>query len=122
MAAYAGQQQIERVFRGLKEGDGLNWQPLYHWTDSKIRVHFFYCLLGLALLHYVHRQAEAFWPVITIEGLQKELEQIQQFVLLYPAQGAGPYRTATVVSTQSFRQKGLADTLALQQFGSTPPG
>jgi len=122
VAAYAGQQQIERVFRGLKEGDWLNWQPLYHWTDSKIRVHAFYCLLGLSLLHYVHRQAQSFWPSITIEELQKELEQIQQFVLLYPAQGAGPYRTATVVSTQSLIQKGLADTLGLQQFGSTPRG
>src|SRR5579872_6449700 len=101
VAAYAGQQAIEQVFRGLKEGDGLNWQPLYHWTDSKIRVHAFYCLLGLSLLHYVRRQAQRFWPSITIEELQNELEQIQQFVLLYPAQGAGPYRTATVVSTQS---------------------
>jgi transposase len=41
VAAYAGQQAIEQVFRGLKEGDWLNWQPLYHWTDSKIRVHAF---------------------------------------------------------------------------------
>ena len=122
VAAYAGQQAIEQVFRGLKEGDWLNWQPLYHWTDSKIRVHAFYCLLGLSLLHYVRRQAQSFWPSITIEELQKELEQIQQFVLLYPAQGAGPYRTATVVSTQSLIQKGLADTLGLQQFGSTPRG
>jgi hypothetical protein len=122
VAAYAGQQAIEQVFRGLKEGDWLNWQPLYHWTDSKIRVHAFYCLLGLSLLHYVRRQAQSFWPSITIEELQKELEQIQQFVLLYPAQGAGPFRTATVVSTQSLIQKGLADTLGLQQFGSTPRG
>jgi hypothetical protein len=122
VAAYAGQQQIERVFRGLKEGDWINWQPLYHWTDSKIRVHAFYCLLGLSLLHYVHRQAQSFWPSISIEELQNELEQIQQFVLLYPAQGAGPYRTATVLSTQSLIQKGLAETLGLQHLGSTPRG
>jgi transposase len=122
VAAYAGQQAIEQVFRGLKEGDWLNWQPLYHWTDSKIRVHAFYCLLGLSLLHYVRRQAQSFWPSITIEELQNELEQIQQFVLLYPAQGAGPYRTATMVSTQNLIQKGLAETLGLQQFGSTPRG
>ena len=122
VAAYAGQQQIERVFRGLKEGDWINWQPLYHWTDSKIRVHAFYCLLGLSLLHYVHRQAQSFWPSISIEELQNELEQIQQLVLLYPAQGAGPYRTATVLSTQSLIQKGLAETLGLQHLGSTPRG
>ena len=122
VAAYAGQQAIEQVSRGLQEGDGLKWQPLYHWTDSKIRVHAFSCLLGLSLLHYVHRQGQSFWPSITVEELQKELEQIQQFVLLYPAQGPGPYRTATILSTQSLIQKGLAETLGLQQFGSTPRG
>jgi transposase len=122
VSAYAGQQALEQVFRGLKEGNWLSWQPLYHWTDSKIRVHAFYCLLGLSLLHYVHRQAQSFWPSITVEKLQEELEQIQQFVLLYPAQGAGPYRTATVTSTQSLIQKGLTETLGLQQLGTTPSG
>ena len=122
VAASAGQQQMERVFRGLKEGDWLNWQPLHHGTESKIRVHAFYCLLGLSLLHDVHRQAQCFWTSITIEKLQEELEQIQQFVLLYRAQGAGPYRIATVISTQNLIQKGLTKTLGLQQLGSTPRG
>jgi hypothetical protein len=85
-------------------------------------VHAFYCLLGLSLLHYVHRQAQSFWPSITVEKLQEKLEQIQQFVLLYPAQGAGPYRTATVTSTRSLIQKGLTETLGLQQLGNTPSG
>jgi transposase len=116
VAAYASQQELEQVFRGLKEGDWLNWQPLHHWTDSKIRVHAFYCLLGLSLLHYVLRQAQAFWPQLTVERLQEELEQIQQFVLLYPALGGGPHRTATVLATQSLVQKGLVDTLGLDQL------
>ena len=120
--AYSGQQEIERVFRGLKEGDWLNWQPMYHWTDSKIRVHAFYCMLGLSLLHYVHRQAQSFWPQITMEKLQDELQQIQQFVLLYPPQGGGPCRTATVVSSQSLIQKGLAETLGLDRLSSTARG
>ena len=50
---------------------------VYHWTDSKIRVHSFYCLLGLSLLHYVLRQAEAFRLQLTVEKLQEELEQVQ---------------------------------------------
>jgi transposase len=54
-AAYAGQQQVEQVFRGLKDGEWLGWSPMHHWTDSKIRVHAFYCMLGLSLLQYVHR-------------------------------------------------------------------
>jgi hypothetical protein len=36
---YSGQQEVERVFRGLKDGDWLGWGPMYHWTDRKIRIH-----------------------------------------------------------------------------------
>jgi transposase len=35
VAAYSGQQRIETVFRGFKDGDWLGWGPMYHWTDSK---------------------------------------------------------------------------------------
>jgi hypothetical protein len=116
VAACAGQHELEQVFRGLKAGDLLNWQPMYHWTDSEIHVHAFYCLLGLSLLHYVLRQAQTFWPQLTVEKLQEELGEIQQFVLLYPALGGGPPRTATVLTTQSLVQKGLIETLGLQQL------
>jgi transposase len=119
VVAYSGQQKIEQVFRGLKEGDWLRWGPMHHWTDSKIRVHAFYCLLGISLLGYVLRQAQQVWPQITMEKLQEELEQICQTVLLYPAQGTGPCRTATVLSTESLIQKSLAEALGLDKLCST---
>src|SRR5205823_10952023 len=53
VAGYAGQQQVERVFRGLKDGEWLAWGPMHHWTDRKIRIHAFYCMLGISLLQYV---------------------------------------------------------------------
>lgn len=114
---YLGQQRIERVFRGLKEGDWLRWGPMYHWTDSKIRVHAFYCLLGISLLQSIHRQAQMAWPGISMEKLIDELGQIQQYQLLYSAQGSkGPGRVATVLSKQSIPQHLLADSLGLDQL------
>ena len=65
ITAYSGQQHIEQVFRGLKDGDWLGWGPMYHWTDQKIRIHAFYCMLGISLLQYVRRQAEPAWPGIS---------------------------------------------------------
>ena len=124
VAGYSGQQQIERVFRGLKQGDWLGWEPMYHWTDRKIRIHAFYCLLGISLLHYVHRQAQAAWADLSVEQLLAELEQIKQFVLLYPPQGEkGPPRTAYVLSQQTLAQQALVKTLGLEQWHrSTPRG
>jgi transposase len=119
VAGYSGQQSIERVFRGLKDGQWLGWDPMYHWTDRKIRIHAFYCMLGISLLQYVHQQAKAGWADLSVEQLLEELEQIKQFVLLYPPQGEkGPPRTAYVLSQQSLAQQALVKTLGLAAMAS----
>ncbi len=124
VAGYAGQQSIERVFRGLKDGEWIGWDPMHHWTDRKIRIHAFYCMLGISLLHHVHQQAQAGWADLSIEQLLGELDAIKQFVLLYPPQGEkGPARTAYVLSQQTLAQQALVKTLGLQQLHrSTPRG
>ena len=124
VAGYSGQQAIERVFRGLKDGDWLSWDPMHHWTDRKIRIHAFYCMLGISLLHHVHKQAQAGWADLSMEQLLEELEQIKQFVLLYPPQGEkGPARTAYVLSQQTLAQQALVKTLGLERLHrSTPRG
>lgn len=114
---YSDQQQIEQVFRGLKDGDWLGWGPMYHWTDRKIRIHAFYCMLGISLLQYVHKQAQEAWSGISVEQLLEELRQVQQFILLYPPQGQkGPNRVATVLSKQTLPQQALCKTLRLDQL------
>jgi transposase len=123
ITAYSGQQYIEQVFRGLKDGDWLGWGPMYHWTDQKIRVHAFYCMLGISLLQYVRRQAVEAWPGLSTEELKEQLRQIQKYTLLYPPQGEkGPNRVATVLSKQSLTQQRLAQVLGLDQLGSTQRG
>lgn len=32
---------------------------MYHWTDQKIRVPAFYCMLGISLLQYMHRSLKS---------------------------------------------------------------
>lgn len=123
VAGYSGQQSIERVFRGLKDGDWLGWGPMYHWTNQKIRVHAFYCMLGISLLQYIRKQAELAWPGLTIEQLLEQLQQIEQYTLLYPPQGdKGPNRVATVLSKQTLAQQRLAEELGLDQLCSAPRG
>jgi transposase len=123
VSGYSGQQQIERVFRGLKDGDWLGWGPMYHWTDSKIRVHAFYCMLGISLLQYVHRQSQTAWPDLTVEQLLEQLTPMQQFILLYPPLGdKGPNRVATVLSKQTLVQQALAHSLGLDELCSTQRG
>ena len=120
-AGYGGQQHIERVFRGLKDGHWLGWGPMFHWTDRKIRIHAFYCMLGISLLQYLHKQAEAAWSGVTLEELIDQLKEIRQIVLLYPPQGdKGPNRSATVLAKQSLAQQELAKGLGLDLLFENP--
>jgi transposase len=123
VTAYGGQQQLEQVFRGLKDGDWLGWGPMHHWTDSKIRIHAFYCMLGISLLKYVQHEAQAAWPGVSVEQLLDELRGIHQVVLLYPPQGEkGPCRTASVLSKHTLPQQLLVSALGLDTLRITPHG
>src|SRR5260370_29322843 len=86
------------------------------------RIHAFYCLLGISLLQFVHKQAQAAWADLSIEQLLEELEQIKQFVLLYPPQGEkGSPRTASVLSQQTLTQQALVKTLGLERWHRRTP-
>lgn len=123
VVGYSGQQQIERVFRGLKEGDWLGWGPMYHWTDQKIRVHAFYCMLGISLLQYIYKKAQTAWAGLSMEQLLEELRQIQQFALLYPPQSEnGLNRVALVLSKQTLAQQSLAKELGLDTLRAPKEG
>lgn len=119
--AYSGQQQVEQVFRGLKDGDWLGWGPMYHWTDDKIHIHAFYCMLGISLLQYLHKQSQSAWPGLSMEEMLHELRQIRQYLLLYPRQGEkGPPRTAVIQPTGTFPQQQLARVLGLNELSPGP--
>ncbi|MFO0795585.1 MAG: hypothetical protein U0586_16155 [Candidatus Brocadiaceae bacterium] len=57
--AYYGQSKIEHAFKNLKNPYHLALKPQFHWTDQKIRVHFFICVLGYLLSSIVWHEAKA---------------------------------------------------------------
>jgi transposase len=57
ITAYRGQSRVERAFRQLKDPTHLALRPQFHWTDQKIRVHTFICVLALLLARLLERQA-----------------------------------------------------------------
>ncbi len=57
VAAYRSQSEVESGFRQLKDPHVVSFSPMHHWTDSKIRVHVFYCVLALAIAHLMRREA-----------------------------------------------------------------
>lgn len=57
ITAYWGQANIEYVFKNMKNPFHLAWRPQYHWTDQKIEVHGFICLVAFLLVMVTFKQA-----------------------------------------------------------------
>lgn len=52
--AYRGQSDVEESFKILKDPFHLALRPQHHWTDQKIEVHAFCCVLAYLLVRLIH--------------------------------------------------------------------
>jgi transposase len=109
--AYRSQSHVEDAFRAMKDPHFLSWEPMFHWTDSKIRVHAFYCVLALTLASLLQRQAAQNGITLSIKALFEALNGIQEVVNLYPATGEAGSRgrphTQTTLSEMNPTQQAL---------------
>jgi hypothetical protein len=129
VAGYGGQQSIERVFRGLKDGKWLGWDPMYHWTDRKIRIHAFYCMLGISLLQYVHQQAKAAWADLSVEQLLEGTgadQTVRSALSASGRKGAAPHRLCALAADSGPTSLGQdsrawSDGIVVPHVGKTTP-
>lgn len=56
--AYRGQAKVEYAFRNLKNPHHQAIRPQYHWTDQKIAVHVFICIIGYLLTVAAYQKAK----------------------------------------------------------------
>ncbi len=81
--AYHGQAAVEAVFAHLKDPVHMALRPQYHWTDQKLHVHVFTCVLGYllaSLLHLRARRADA--PYASIESLLNALGRVRRSMIV----------------------------------------
>lgn len=81
--AYHGQAAVEAVFAHLKDPVHLALRPQHHWTDQKLHVHVFTCVLGFllaSLLHLRARRANA--PYASIESLLDALGRVRRAMIV----------------------------------------
>ena len=81
--AYRGQHHIEEAFKRMKNPHFVSWRPLHHWTDQKIRVHAFYCVLALLLSSLLRRTLAQKGIEASIVKILSTLSNIKEVVLLY---------------------------------------
>jgi transposase len=76
--AYCGQSHVERVFKHLKNPYHHAVRPQYHWTDQKIRVHTFICVMGLLLSQLLWKKARDLGYSMSVEDLLDSLTTIRK--------------------------------------------
>lgn len=80
--AYHGQAHVEEAFKRMKDPHCLSWWPQNHWTDSKIRVHAFYCVLALLMSSLLWRQAHRQGLALSLPALLADLKEIRQVAVI----------------------------------------
>ncbi|MDE2282489.1 MAG: hypothetical protein KGJ92_06945, partial [Actinomycetales bacterium] len=115
ITAYRSQWEVEAGFRQLKDHDYIAVAPMFHWTDQKIAVHLFSCVLALSVLRLMTREVARAGLALSTGEIMRELAGIQETVLLYPSTGGRP-RARRVLTEMDPLQERLFEILDLEAF------
>lgn len=113
--AYRSQYKLEDLFKRLKDPFTVSWWPLFHWTDQKIRVHAFYCVLGLLLLTLLQRQLAHIGIELPMPRMIKRLREIQDTTQVVRGDDGGIAVTTTLTKMDSEQQR-IFNALDLGRF------
>ncbi|HEY5187015.1 MAG TPA: IS1634 family transposase [Actinomycetes bacterium] len=116
VAGYRSQNDVESGFRQLKDPHVVGFSPMFHWTESKIRVHVFYCVLALAVAHLIRRQAHQSGLDLSVRQLLANLGGIQETVLLYPTGNKGRPRAQRILTDTNPTQARLFELFNLDKY------
>ena len=106
--AYRGLSKIEDAFKDMKNTEFLHWQPMFHWTDQKVRVHAFYCVLALTLASLLRLKLNNAGLNITIDEMLTQLQNIYQVAVIYP-----DHKPKITISRLNNQQKRILKALDL---------
>jgi transposase len=80
---YRGKAKIEDDFKRMKSPIMICIEPVFHWTDQKIRVHAFSCVLALMLLLLLKRKLLMAGVKLSLERVIEELSDVQLSVIKF---------------------------------------
>jgi transposase len=90
---YRSQEEAEADFRQMKDPKVVSFSPRYHFTDHKIRVHVFCCVLALMAARLMVREADHAGLHLSVRKLLDTLAGIEETLLLYEGERGRPRDT-----------------------------
>jgi transposase len=111
--AYTDRNEVERLFGEMNDPATVPFRPVRHWTDQKIVVHAFICILGLLLLKLLQLKLKQQGISLSLELIKDELSDIR--LGLWVARSGKLFR---IMSDLSKLQTKMFDILSLQNVAS----
>jgi transposase len=114
--AYRSQSHVEAAFRRMKDPRFLTFRPTYHWTDQKLQVHAFYCVLALMIMSLLRRKLALAGIPMSIKRIAERLQEIQEVVNIYPTPKGAQPRIQTTLSQCDAEQEAMLAALQLSGY------
>jgi transposase len=115
---YRSQHHVEDAFRDLKNTKYLALRPQRHWTDQKIRVHVFYCVLALTLCGLLRRELHKKGIQKSLVAILEDLGQIKEVCVAYTMTSATAPEFQFTLTQLTEDQRALYDVLDLGRYRS----
>ena len=78
VGAYDSAWHVEGVFRQLKNPHHLPVRPIFHWTDQKIKVHIFFCVLAYRLCTILNHELRLKNIDVSINKMMESLSGVKK--------------------------------------------
>lgn len=116
--AYRDQYKIEHDFRQMKDPSWVSWDPLFHWTDQKIRVHAFYCFAALLMSALLMRELKSKKINLSLPHVFEKLSKIEEVIIEYGSKRRSkkPVPQITMLTDMDKVQEKLYTVLELERY------
>lgn len=115
VTAYRGQHHVENAFRQMKDTHYVSFRPAHHWTDQKLRVHAFTCVLALLLCSLLRRELAHKGMAVSTDRMIETLGTIREVQVLLSS-GRGRHRIQSTHSRLEPHAKELFNALDLGRY------
>lgn len=122
VTAYHGQSTIEQAFKNVKNPYHLALRPQFHWTDQKIIVHFFICVLGYLLAMLVWREVKRTTGFkVTLDSLLDTLNRIRLCTILEEKKTSGKMKATYKLEEMTKEEEKIVAALRIKDLHINRP-
>jgi len=109
---YNGKNSVEEDFKNLKDDHSISTDPMFCWTDPKIMVHLFCCVMALMLIRVLQRELTLWKIPMSPAQFINQLKKIKESHMIYP----GSLKPERIISECNKKQLQLLKALELEKY------